>query len=425
MAARETNKQGCLGCAAVFALFVGVLMAFVLLIAPSTIGLTIRAYAERAFKSIGETLGVHREQDEAPDATLEEPSVSLGAPVSLGNARIEEYLRGKLDEGCQEVYDQLIAGVRSQEESIAVIDATPEDVSAAYKAMMGDHPEFFWLDGSFTYMYSSLLKSVTVQLGYEVEPSEVEATRAAIEAEADAILAGLPENATEYDVALLAYEHIASHTDYVVGAPHNQTIQSVLLGHASVCAGYARTYQYLLQRAGVFCTYVEGSIPSRGEDHAWNLVRIDGQYAFVDPTWADPTYLGEGDSGVSFDGVIYDYLGLTTADLLRDDHAFAEASIWPDCAAPELDFFRRAGLFIDVYDEQAIDEVFWRQVNEGKSRAAFKFGTDEAYGEALAALAGGTFERDSLLELAAESGETSIRYSYATSDALRIVKLYW
>ena len=424
MTGRATNKQGCLGCAAVFALFVGVLVAFVLLVAPSTIGLTLRAYAEHAFKSMGETLGVREEGDEATDASPEETSVSLGAPVSLGSTRVEEYLRSKLDEGSREVYDQLIAGVRALEESIAVIHATPEDVSAAYKAMMGDHPDFFWLDGSFTYLYSSLLQSVTVQPGFAVEPSEVEATRVAIESEADTILAGLPEDATEYDVALLAYEHIASHTDYVVGAPHNQTIQSVLIGHASVCAGYARTYQYLLHRAGVFCSYVEGSIASKGEDHAWNLVRIDGQYAYVDPTWADPTYLGE-DAGVSVGGVIYDYLGLTTDELLRDDHAFANADLWPDCDSTDLDYYRRAGLFIEDYDEQAVDEAFWRQASNGGNRAVFKFGTDEAYGAAMAALDDGTFERESLLELASEMGETSIRYSYATSDTLRIVKLYW
>ena len=422
MDARRSNRGGCLGCVGVLALFVALVFGAVYLLAPTTIGLTLKAYAEHAIHTAQEAIGGDDEDEVTGDLVQDAEDTASGTPA--GSSQVEPYLRGRLDEGRQEVYDALLKGVCDLEQSIAVIRAEPDDITAAYKAMMGDHPELFWLDGSFTYTYSSLLSSVTVQPGYEIDPSEVDATRAQIEAEADAILAGFGEGLSEYDVARLAYEHVVSTTDYVVDAAHNQTIQSVFLGHGSVCAGYARAYQYLLNRAGVFCAYVEGSIASRAEDHAWCLVRIDGQYAYVDPTWGDPAYSGE-DEGVAVDGVIYDYLCLTTDELLRDDHAFADASLWPPCDAPDLDYYRRRGLFFDWYDVAAVDAAFWQQVGEGEHRAMFKFGSDEAYAEVLDALAAGTFERDSLLALAADEGANSIRYSYATSDSLRIVKLYW
>lgn len=420
----SARRGGCLGCAAVLALFVGLVFGVVCVLAPTTVGLTARAYTEHAIEALSERLGVNDEEAGGAGDSGTSPDATSGGSVAAIGAVPEQYLRGTLDEKCQQVYDELLEGVCELKADFAVIRAEPDDISVAYKAMMGDHPELFWLDGSFAYTYSSLLNSVTVKPGYEVDPSEVEATRQAIEAEANAILGQLGEGATEYEVAQLAYEYIASNTDYVVGAEHNQTIQSVLLGHASVCAGYARAYQYLLHRAGVFCAYVEGSIGSRGEDHAWNLVRIDGQYAYVDPTWADPTYAGSG-PGTDVHGVIYDYLCNTTDEILRDDHVFSDQSLWPECNSVDLDYYRRTGVFFDWYDEQAIDESFWRQVGELGSRAAFKFGSDEAYAQATAALAAGTFERDGLLSLAAESGENSIHYSYATSDSLRIVKLYW
>ncbi len=401
------------------------------MIAPTTVGVTVRAYAERLLESSG---FYSKDSDESPqdDAVqsggdTEETAVAVDADDdSAGHAasQVEQWLRGKLDERGQDAYDQLLEGVRSYSETIVIIEAEPEDISAAYKAMMGDHPELFWLDGSFTYTYSTLLKSVTVQPGYEVPLDQVEATRAKIEMEAGIILDGCGEGASAYDVVRHVYEHIASHTEYKIGVDHNQTIQSVLLGHASVCAGYARTFQYLLNRAGIFCSYVEGQIGTTGEEHAWNIVRIDGVYAFVDPTWADPAYAGQ-DEEIYVDGVIYDYLCLTTEEITRDDHVFADASLWPPCETPELDYYRRSGLFMDSYDEQAIDESFWQQVSDRGNRAAFKFGSEEAYAQAVSELAGGTFERDSLLELAEEYGRDSLRYSYTTSDALRIVKLYW
>ncbi len=426
------NGGGCLGCATVLALFVAVVAMSLYLVAPATVGLTVRAYAERFLESSGFPKMNFEELPQGVEAQsggdTEETAVAVDTDDgSAGHdaSQVEQWLRGKLDERGQDAYDQLLEGVRSYSETIVIIEAEPEDISAAYKAMMGDHPELFWLDGSFTYTYSSLLKSVTVQPGHDEVPlDQVEATRAKIEEQADIILGGCGEGASDYDIVRHVYEHIASNTKYKIGVDHNQTIQSVLLGQMSVCAGYARTFQYLLNRAGIFCSYVEGQIGSTGEEHAWNIVRIDGMYAFVDPTWADPAYAGQ-DEEIYVDGVIYDYLCLTTEEITRDDHVFADASLWPPCEAPELDFYRRSGLFMDSYDEQAIDESFWQQVSNGGNRAVFKFGSEEAYAQAVSALAGGTFERDSLLELAEEYGRDSLRYSYTTSDALRIVKLYW
>ena len=70
------------------------------------------------------------------------------------------------------------------------------------------------------------------------------------------------------------------------------SIYSVLQNGESVCAGYAKTMQYLAGKAGIFVTYVTGTAtdPDTGEtqDHAWNLVKCDGKYSYVDTTWADP-----------------------------------------------------------------------------------------------------------------------------------------
>lgn len=52
-----------------------------------------------------------------------------------------------------------------------------------------------------------------------------------------------------------------------------------------VCSGYAHAFQYLCGLGGIVCHYVSG--PFNGEDHAWNIVELDGKSYFADVTACD------------------------------------------------------------------------------------------------------------------------------------------
>ena len=78
-----------------------------------------------------------------------------------------------------------------------------------------------------------------------------------------------------------------------------------------VCAGYAFALQYLLMRAGIQSYYVVGYA---GENHAWNLAKIDGEWYYVDATWDDPVYNGSDDPYSPY----HSYFNITTAMLQED-----------------------------------------------------------------------------------------------------------
>lgn len=52
-----------------------------------------------------------------------------------------------------------------------------------------------------------------------------------------------------------------------------------------ICVGVASAFQLLMDMSGVECITVVGASRENAQDHAWNMVRLNGQWYCVDPTW--------------------------------------------------------------------------------------------------------------------------------------------
>ena len=54
----------------------------------------------------------------------------------------------------------------------------------------------------------------------------------------------------------------------------------------AVCNGYAETFQTFMAVQGIECSVVDGT--GKGGPHAWNRVKVNGEYYYIDVTWDDP-----------------------------------------------------------------------------------------------------------------------------------------
>lgn len=54
-----------------------------------------------------------------------------------------------------------------------------------------------------------------------------------------------------------------------------------------VCLSYAYSYQILAKEAGLDSRVVSGNVAGTKAGHAWNYVKVDGQWLLIDPTWDD------------------------------------------------------------------------------------------------------------------------------------------
>lgn len=58
-----------------------------------------------------------------------------------------------------------------------------------------------------------------------------------------------------------------------------------LVDRTAVCLGYAVSFQLLMDMSGVECITVVGAGFNSTGDHAWNMVKLDGEWYCVDATW--------------------------------------------------------------------------------------------------------------------------------------------
>ena len=110
------------------------------------------------------------------------------------------------------------------------------------------------------------------------------------------LTAGL-EGKSDWEKSKILHDRMCEIVTYDMVGYHQSAIGSLLQGY-SVCAGYARGYQMLLQAVGIPCFYVVGTADNGVGigGHAWNLVMLDGEWCYTDVTWDDTDYVFEDGS---------------------------------------------------------------------------------------------------------------------------------
>ena len=133
---------------------------------------------------------------------------------------------------------------------------------------------------------------------------------------------------SDFEKALAIHDWLTQNCHYDLAYFENQDVNDcyasptgMLIYHKGVCSGYAWTYELLLNLMGIEVQYVHGTADSNltgTGDHAWNLVRLDGEWYHVDCTWDDPIPDGKGR---------YDYCFIPD-DVMAEDHTW-DASDYP------------------------------------------------------------------------------------------------
>lgn len=190
-----------------------------------------------------------------------------------------------LDETGQHLYRQIYANAMALNESFAPI----ENISAGglknvFAAVYNDHPELFWMDTAYACKFKRSGECVEIDLQFNSTSGNLSKSKSTFEAKVKEITDGAQGLESNYEKEKYVHDSLVANVDYVSSAPMNQSAYSALVNGKTVCAGYARAFQYILQQLGIPCYYCTGYA---GESHAWNIVALDDGYYNVDVTWDD------------------------------------------------------------------------------------------------------------------------------------------
>lgn len=300
--------------------------------------------------------------------------------------RLEDaYSYNQLTQREQNVYMEILWSLLEFEENVELSSLDNDEISRVFQCVLNDHPEIFYVSGySYTqYTLANITKKLTFTGTYSMDREEVEKKKVLINNYVNQCLAGIPVDADEYETVKYIYEYLIEHTEYDASAEDNQNICSVFTDGRSVCQGYAKATQYLLQQAGICADLVLGRVSS-GEGHAWNLVMIDGKWYYVDTTWGDASYrTDEGEAAFpeqKVPAINYDYLCVTT-DQISATHVIDNVVEMPQCISMEANYYVREGLYFTTVDEEQLTGIFNDGYDKGSAYVTLKCASSEVYDE--------------------------------------------
>ncbi len=219
----------------------------------------------------------------------------------------------------QHLYRQIYANAVQLQGSFAPVEqVNTAQLKNVFEAVYNDHPELFWLETGYSCKYRPGGECVEITLSYNRTAKKLDQAKKEFEAAAQSIVSGASNYGTETAKEMYVHDELIKKASYSLSSAMNQSAYSALVNGDTVCAGYSRAFQYMMQQLGIPCYYCTGY---SGEDHAWNIIRIGDTYYNVDVTWDDT------------DPSTYDYFNKTDAQFVGT-HVRTGMSVYlPPCGS--------------------------------------------------------------------------------------------
>ncbi len=295
-----------------------------------------------------------RNKEEDMPSELEKQNFIQPSLEELANC----YYYSKLSEEEKTVYEEIysVLNAMGKDAGLSTVDA--DMVEKIFKCVLNDHPKFYYVEGYTytTYTKGSEITKLEFTGTYSKTKEECEAIDLQIEQYVNNCFAGMPGGISDYEKVKYIYEYIINDTEYNLLSEDNQNICSVFLNGESVCMGYARAMQYLLLKQNLLCTIVNGTA-NQGEEHAWNLLLLDGQYYHLDVTWGDDSYTVSSDSASPVGMTNYSFFCVTTEEISKT-HEIKSIVELPECVAWDNNYYVKEDLYFESLDKEKLARIF-------------------------------------------------------------------
>ena len=298
--------------------------------------------------AVHETMGRLQEETGITLPQLEESGPA--GPGSIDALADEREINDK-----EELIDYVQEGLRSGKTEIvfATSQLTQEDIKDLNTYIEGfyGNVDQFQISGFKFISRSKVTLSCTVSDNYYIEQKlmkglDIPKDREKAEKTADKCRKILKKIKGKSDYEKEKWIHNYLVKNIVYGYPDGDkatdgdafTTYGALVRGKCVCNGYAEAMKLLCDLSGIDCKMITGT--AGGENHAWNLVKLEDQWYHTDVTWDDPSPDVKG-------RVLYTYFNV-------EETAIDKSHSWDDewyltADGKKYNYFRQTGKYCKKY----------------------------------------------------------------------------
>lgn len=176
----------------------------------------------------------------------------------------------------------IINGINANKDEIDIssLNIDPQSAVKAFTELKNTDPNLFCVDGKVNCKFSGS-KAKSLVVSYDVPKNQISAERTAIDAQVTKIAALAAKGATDAEKAQIVVDYFKANTQYDY-SHQCDSVYDVLVNNKGICVGYAQAYKLIMDKLNIPC---EMSI-SKEMEHAWNVIKIDGNWYNVDVTYS-------------------------------------------------------------------------------------------------------------------------------------------
>ena len=280
-----------------------------------------------------------------------------------------------LSSEAKEIYITLYYCFFDFDDKIVLDTVNKNELNDVFIAVLYDNPDVFWIDLKYEY---TIYESYTELFPrYRLSSSEVDSMNREIGSKIDDVMRKVNSLKSDYEKELFIHDYVAEITQYDIETMDNlgDTVYSCLVSGRSICEGYARTTQILLDKAGIsnYLVVGNGETDSKIEPHMWNVVEIDGKNYHLDVTWDD----------LSLDDKVAHFYFNVTDSFIARDHMDIEPQN-NQCNSIDANYFFVQDAFISSFNGYSQHTARTANVLEdGENMVEFFFADKDDYDTAL------------------------------------------
>lgn len=254
------------------------------------------------------------------------------------------------------------------------IDEASQDAKIAINAFLCDHPEVFYLNSQYVVSIteSFLGKILKLQLNYSVSSkTEMQTQINKIDSIVNEIKNSVNGMDT-YNQELYVHDYLAKNVRYY-GEYEEENLDkyhsayTALVEKDAVCDGISKAFQIVLNKLGIENYLVTGYINET--PHAWNMVKIEGEWVYVDIT-SDKFVKDENGNTIE---AVHTYFNVNK-EFISKNHTIDDEDIFPSSTSTDKTYFVKNNCYIAISQDfnSRVEKIFEKQ----SDRKIVEFSTD-------------------------------------------------